>query len=127
MKTNYLHLRVRGDSWTEVSPFGGITVGYRINSVAQTITYSYSRVSDKDRYNKSIGRKQVDGQLDAGLRCNVITADVLFTHHYVTNIVGGHAIHKLSITDLNWPIVTSTIRNAVEADLEGSYPINRLA
>lgn len=64
MTTRFIHLRRRDPFFGHLEPKGGITVAYDIDP-AGTVHYTFSQCSNKDHYNKRIGRLVSTGRLQA--------------------------------------------------------------
>lgn len=60
----YLHLKPRNADGT-VRNNGGLTVAYQFDSASRTLEYGYSQCSNKDAFNKALGRKISSGRLIA--------------------------------------------------------------
>jgi hypothetical protein len=62
MTVKFIHLRRRDPLWGFLEPTGGITVAYDIEPDGR-VRYVHAQCSNKDHYNKRIGRMVSTGRL----------------------------------------------------------------
>lgn len=70
MTVKYIHLRRRDPFFGHLEPTGGITVAYDI-SPDNKVSYAFSQCSNKDHYNRKIGRAVSSGRLENDIRTRV--------------------------------------------------------
>lgn len=64
MTIRFIHLRRRDAFWGHLEPTGGITVAYDIEPDGK-VRYTFAQCSNKDHYDKRIGRLVSTGRLEA--------------------------------------------------------------
>jgi len=64
-QTYFFHLRMLTEDGCNISPMGGVTAAFRYNDVGNEITYALSVCSEKDNFEKRVGRIKAEGRLNS--------------------------------------------------------------
>ena len=113
----YIHLRVLNPLELNVSPFGGRTVAYTVDTEANVVRYAVAKVNDEDRYERKLGATIAKKHLDEAKAelMGVVTLDEVIRNHRSLRL-SPEAIKKLSINDFDWPVINRTVIDSVVTD-----------
>ena len=112
----FLHIRAANKDFT-LSPFGGLTVAYRLDQANNIIYYAVACVSRKDRFKKKIGRNLATERLSAytdETKCGTVSLNDLAATY--THRLSPEGLAKLNVVDFDWFVTKEAVTGVVLKD-----------